>query len=307
MKVRAKFTSLAMLLVLAACQSPVVPVRSFTYDASFDVDGRRYVFSTSYQCHYEDVAWVSERGPGWHIRAGAASVRIIGRLDDGTPFEILPSSAAQETLCAEHVGNADSQLFIATPGGDVVGISSGTDKSAPHRARLLESSLSMTGTGSAAFADREHRPAPTKPARRFYTVQATYYDDALWKEQPAIAAMVRGKTIRWLEDARVWPFVEWTDADVAVERARQSSKQLSGYDDAGKRFPVTMAGETWRFTGPNDDARIWRPLRTDANPPRWIEYAGYRIELPVRNSNRLFYERKSDRLIEFRVVYVDLW
>jgi hypothetical protein len=304
--VSAGLISFVTLLSLAACQSPVVPVRSYTLNATFTADGRQYAFSTSYQCHFEDIAWVSERGPAWHIRKGTAAIRLIGRLEDGTDIEVLPSSDSPDVLCPEHSGEIASQLFIATPDGNVAGIKVGQDENAPHHAHLLRTTLSLAGTGSAAFSPREQWPAPTKPRRRFYTIQATYYDSTLWKPQD-IASMVNDKTIRWIDDANVWPFTQWAHSDVAVARSRQGIKQLSGYEDAGRRFSVAAAGEDWRFTGPNNDVTVWRPARMQPDSRQWIGYAGHRIELPLHLYYRLFYEQKFDRLIEFRAVYVDLW
>lgn len=127
--------------------------------------------------------------------------------------------------------------------------------------------------------------------------------------------MVRNTSVPWLDDMNVWPFTKWTDDDVAFARARENHPRLSGYADAGKRFPVAIAGEEWHFSGPNNDVTVWRPapVKPDVkhwNEPgitRWIEYDGHRIELPLHAYYRLFYEQKSDRLIEFRAVQVDLW
>jgi hypothetical protein len=312
---RAGVIPVTALLLLAACQSPVVPVRNYTYNATFIADGRKYALSTSYQCHYEDLAWWSERGPGWHIRKGVAAIRIIGQLADGTAFEVLPFASTPDVFCSEHGGPIESQLFIATPDAGVASVGLSTDRIVPHKARLLQAALSFLGTDSGVFAAHKDWPTPTVPKQHFYRVQATYYDASLWKQDQNVLNMVGNKTIRWLDDARVWPFTEWTADDVAFARARQGNEWLNGYDDAGKRFPVALVGEAWRFNGPNNDVLIWRPAPappdvkhwSEPGITRWVEYDGHQIELSIRAFNRIFYEQKSQRLVEFRAVHVGLW
>lgn len=307
MTIKTKLISIPILLALVACQSPIVPVRSYTFNATFAADGRQYALSLAYQCHYEDIGWISARGPAWHVRKGTAAVRIIGRLNDGTAFEVLPSPEMANDFCPEHGGEITSRLFISTTEGNVRGLTAENDKDTPHQARLLQSTLKLVDTGYALFSERMQWPQQTTPAQHFYTIQATYYDSASWKQNPDIAALVHDKTVPWFDDATVWPFMQWTDNDVIVARARQHIKQLSGDNDAGKRFAVAPFGKDWRFAGPNDDVTTWRPARRQPESRDWIEYAGRRIELPLHRYDRLFYEEKSERLIEFRAVYIDLW
>jgi hypothetical protein len=312
---KAGIVSTVMALSLAGCQPPVVPVRSYTFNATFVADGRQYVFSMPYQCHYEDLTWVSERGADWHVRKGMDALRIVGHLADGTAFEVLPSASTPDVFCSEHGGAVQSQLFIATSDGGAISVTPGTDAMTPHKARLSQTSLTLVSEDSARFLDHSKWPAPTKLGQHFYTVQARYYDASLWKQDPAIVTMVDNRTVRWLEDREAWPFDAWTDKDVAFARVRQRNRQLDEYADAGERFPLALVGDAWQFAGPDKDMTVWRPapeqpdVKHWAEPgmTRWIDYDGHRIELSVHAYNRVFYEHKSDRLVEFRAVHVGLW
>lgn len=304
-----------MLSLLSGCQLPLVPVHNYTFEASFIADGRQYSVSTTYQCHYEDMARLSMVGPDWHIRKGLEAVRIIGQLGDGSPFEILPPKATSDILCSEHVGPIASQLYIATADGGAISVDSTTSGVSPHGARLINSSLSLVSKETGVFLERQQWPSPTRAKRHFYTVQAVYYDASMWMPDQTIAKLVANKSVRWLDDEKDWPFNKWTDDDVAFARAREGKLRLNEYANVADRFPAALVGAEWKFIGPAQNVTVWRPALVQSDvmhtgdpvKTQWVEYFGHRIELPLNNFERIFYEPRSQRLVNFRAVYVDLW
>lgn len=308
------------LLLLMGCQAPLVKTRNLTFESRFIVNGKPYDLKTDYTCHYEDLKWLSERGKDWHIRGGVSTVRIIGNLADGSLFEVLPRPPYSDfSFCPDKTQTIDANIFIKLNDSQVESFNKNSITSANNTIKLLDARLSYSKSGVDKFVEVKNWPKQPNPAQHFYSVQATIYNSTSWKNRPEIVDLIRSKKIVWLKPGLTYPFSGWTNNDIEFARLRQYDKNINGYDDPANRIPLVPNGDSWLFVNPSRDAVQWRiePLPSSQSEEiglvpsqkfkRWIVYGDSRIELPLRNYYRLFYEPEYDRLIEFRAEHVALW
>lgn len=316
--------SAALVLLLSACQSPLVAMRNLSYEGKFEVNGEQYEFNVPYGCHYEDVSWISSRGASWHNRAGSGLVKVIGKLSDGSRFEVLPVrpwSGYGET-CADQPEAATARLFIEQPTGRVESFDNPSSRPVTHKVTALESRFVFKGAAIAAYEPQENwatnkrREAPATV--RYYTVWVTEYGKDNWEDRrrSGIRDFIDARKIPWLNSGTVYPFSRWSDDDVKF--AREYRGALRWPASQVSLIPSADANEIWsaaksagtiqwvREPVPVNDEEKRRAATMDKFK-RWIEYRGSRIEIPLKDYYRLLYDKERDRILQFRVEHVDLW
>lgn len=310
-------------LLLAGCQFPIVTTRSNSFDTNFLVNGKAYNLKTPYICHHEDLVWFSSRGKDWHIRQRGtigSAIKISGALEDGTRFEVLPSSASlKSSFCSDKSAPVSVRLFIEIDDTLVESFDSNRKTSSSRRVDFNESRFSYYGAGLDLFSEQQNWPIMAGSSKRYFTIQAVLYDSAAWGNKPDVVNLVRSKKIPWLEIGKTYPFTIWTDSDVEFAKLRQYDPSLNGYSDPAPRIPLELKGENWTFSERNQNVFQWQvePLPSstvesnEIHPSdifkRWITVNGSRIEIPLINYYRTFYQPELDRILEFRVEHVDLW
>jgi len=298
----------------------MVTTRSYSFDATIVVSGKQYQVRTPYTCHHEDLTWISSRGKDWHIREGSSVVRAIGSLEDGARFEVLPRPKHWNySFCSDQTEPIDVRLFVEKDGSQVEAFDRLRNLSATRNVEFIETKISHVSSGLAPFIEHHDWPSRISPAKRYYTVQAVIYQSAAWKNKPEIAALIASKKILWLENGKTYPFSTWAENDVAFARLRQYDRDLNGYTDPTPRVPLVPKNEDWLFSSLDRNAVQWRlePLPSNKSEEqervpsekfkRWIVFKDSRIEIPLRNYYRTFYQPEHDRLLEFWVEHVDLW
>lgn len=317
MKNKLKLPLLALLL-LSGCQLPMVKTSNHSFSAKFIVDGKLYDLKTDYTCHYENTTWLSAHGYFWHIRDGISVVRVVGKLEDGSLFEVLPRSPYWNfSFC--HAGSIDASLFIQSNDLQVESFNKSKGVSTTRNVQLIDTKLTYNSSGLGVFVEAQSWPKQLTPTSSYYTVQATVYENSRWKNNPEIVDLIKSKKILWLESANSYPFLAWSNNDKAFAKLRQGDDKIDGYNDSAIRFSLIPDGDSWVFSSSNSNATKWRtePLpsnlseKNELTPSqkfkRWVVYGDTRIELPLRDYYRLFYEPEHDRLIEFRAEHVGLW
>lgn len=311
-------TSFAILL--SGCQSPIVAVRNFSFDSKFTVDGKLYDLKSPYACHHEDLTWISERGSDWHIREGDDKVRIVGTLDDGSVFEVLPySSLWRFSFCKESTSEINARLYIDSKNNLIESFDKIRNTSSIHSVQLISTKTTLIDSSLDTFVDHHNWPKPTAAAKRYYTVRATIYENKAWNNRPEIVDLIRSKEILWLEKGKPYPFTVWSQNDVALARTGLLNKIIDGNADSTATLYLVPNGESWLFSGSKHNAIQWiiEPLPSNPSEERgavisskfkqWVVYEGTNIELPLRSYYRVFYEPEYDRLIKFEVEHVNLW
>ena len=321
---RRLIASASSILLLSACQSPLVAMRNLSFEGKFEVNGERHEFNVPYSCHYEDVSWLSERGASWHNRAGSGLVKVIGKLSDGSRFEVLPvrPRAGYGETCANQPEAVTARLFIELPNSNVESFDKPSSRSVIHKVTSLESSFAFKGTASAAYEPQEkwainkRREAPATV--RYYTVWVTEYGKENWGDRfgSGIRDFIEARKIPWLDRGTVFPFSAWSDNDVKFAREYRgalrwptSQVSLTPSDDSNEIWSAGKSTGTIRWVlepAAVNDAEKWRGATMDKFK-RWIEYRGSRIEIPLKDYYRLLYDKERDRILQFRVEHVDLW
>lgn len=303
-------------ILLSGCQSPLVATRSYSFDTTFVVNGKQYEVKTPYTCHYENSTWLSAGGKYWHIREGRGVVRAIGLLEDGTRFEAFP---IPRDYCPTKTESIDVRLFVEKDGSQIESFDRLRNLSAARNVEFIDTKLTNSGSGLAAFVEYSSWPPQIVPAKRYYTAQAVVYQNTAWKNKPEIVELIKSKKILWLENGKTYPFSTWTENDVAFAKLRQFDPDINGYTDHTPRLPLAPDGENWVFSTEDRNAIQWHlePLPSSASEERawapsekfkrWIIFKGSHIEIPLRDLYRTFYQPEYDRLLEFRVEHVDLW
>ena len=300
----------------------MVGVRNLSYEMRFDVDGHHYEFKYDYSCHYEDVSWISTRGPSWHDRSGK-KIRIIGQLSDGSRFAALPlvPSYGNAVTCPDKTEEVKSRLFIEMPNGQVESFDNAGDASALRRVSILGSRIRFIGSALASFEPPESRPRNTQAlpnvSRRYYTIWLSEYGKPSGKDPYGLAIQdyINQRKIPWLESGTTFPFTGWSNDDAKFAREYKGALR-----SAQAKIPLVMDGapeESWRVETPPGAVRwVAEPVANTATatnaktPPmisRWVAYNGNQIEVPLQNYYRLFYDQQRERIIEFSVSHVDLW
>jgi hypothetical protein len=313
--------SFASILFLSACQTPLVAKRDFSYEGKFEVNGEQHEFNIHYSCHYEDVSWISTRGPSWGNRAGSGSVKAVGKLTDGSRFEVLPLRpwTGYGETCANQTEAVTARLFIELPNGRVESFDKPNSHSETRRVSSLQSRFAFNGSALAVYEpqekwDRNHR-SETHASVRYYTVRVIEYGNNNWSDRLGASTkeFIETRKIPLLEAGKVFT---WSNDDIQIARKyrvplRWPIAQLTLAPSAGPN-------ETWsesKSTGaiqwviepkPTNDAEKWRGATMDKFK-RWIEYRGSRIEMPLIDNYRLLYDKERDRIVQFRLERVDLW
>lgn len=310
------FTITLFSFFLTGCQNPIVKTHSYTLDTIFVVNGKRYEVKSEYTCYYEDLTWFSSRGPDWHARGGVDPARIIGSLEDGTVFEILPRWKYLnwgDNFCPGKSESIDARLFVENDSTHIESFDKLRNLSSSRNVELIDTKLSLVSSGLARFVESYDWPKAVQPSRRYYTVQAVIYEKTAWKNRnKEVADLITNKQITWLEDGKTYPFLKWTSNDVAFARLRESDPNLNGYSDPEERLPLIPKGDEWILLIQNRDPVQWllESIRSNMGSEKlsqWIVYKENRIELPTQKYYRTFYQPEYDRLIEFRIEHVDLW
>jgi hypothetical protein len=316
--------SLALTCLLCACQSPVVPVRKLAYVVAFEVNGTTYQLKTVYQCHLEDVAWVSERGAEWHIRSPAL-IRALGVIADGSKVEAQPidprfTDFSPAVRCTDHDVAIYSVLFVAwAPDVSwIAGVDSLHSNLAGNKIQITESKVEFLGSTYGIFqpagesVDPSHQPRGSD----YYTISAEILaGDEI--DRRHLRDYVNGRKSIWLQEGKTLEFVRWDDED--VDAARKYEKQLNLYGSGGFLICGQKKGDTWAIELNSSQAMQWYPSgitdprqdrfigHEEAIPRQWVLYKQSRIQLPLAlYQTRNFYDPAVDQLVLLHVDHADL-
>lgn len=298
-------------LSLMSCQKPLVPLNDYAFETKVVVNGEEKYLKKQYQCHYEDLTWVSSRGPNWHNREGKYSIRVLGVLNDGFRFEALPYLNSYRSECPEERKKVYTRLFVEIDESTVESFDRQRKHGTKHNIAIENSNIDITGTGISIFKEQSDWLRAKKPETNYYTIYATYYKRINWKPASKIDSFIKSKKMEWFESGKSYPFTSWSSDDVTFARLRKLNKNSS------PRISLRLKGDEWIISNEKEHAIQWRiePMYTDKSDKltpstmlkQWIAFDGSRIEIPLKKYYRIFYHPKSDSLIEFRVEHVKLW
>jgi hypothetical protein len=132
----------------------VVSTRIINYNVTFSFNGEDHHLATEYECHYEDVSWISSRGAEWHIRDNSSRiVAIQARMANGATFWIstlgLETAAVREDrLCPESTVSVRSYVTVNRPS-----LTGGWQ--APEGVRIVKSELVLLSSGLGLYRGKE--------------------------------------------------------------------------------------------------------------------------------------------------------
>lgn len=231
---RCLIASAASILLLSACQLPLVAMRNFSYEGKFEVNGEQHEFNVPYSCHYENMNWVSSYGEHWHDRA-EVSLRVIGKLSDESRFAVRPvdNFGHYTKTCSNPPEAVATRLFVELPTGHVESFDKPGHRSATHHVTALESRFVFRGTRGAVFEPQENwevnkrREAPE--VVEYYSVWVTEYGKNNWEDRygSGIRDFIEARKIPWLDDGTVFPFSEWSNDDAEFAREHRYALRWS--------------------------------------------------------------------------------
>lgn len=320
---------IAVLAIFAAtgCQLPLVSSRTIELASDFVVDGKAYSIKKSYECHHENTGWLSARGADWHVREGEDTVELSGTLEDGRRFKIVPekrysSSVWYRSFCEQTgpvsiVNDFSANLYLFANNETVESFSGGNQSSRHFHVASFTAKLNLLHSGVSTFASQDEWPRVKKGAKAsYYSISSVVYEKSAWAKFPILREDIESKRIVWLDLKKDHPLLQWGENDKNFASRQPIFGTYFGYrmlPSGVLKPPLTMwfapEGETWVPKDSMRNARPWflLPDRTNAkgneNPvaglTHWVSYKGVKIEVPVRNYFRLFYEPETETLIKF--------
>ncbi|NHR06523.1 hypothetical protein HA052_15125 [Chromobacterium haemolyticum] len=301
---------------IAACQPPVVPLKSYSFNVKFDVNGKLYEVNEKFKCHYEDVSWISTKGAEWHIREGTDMVRGYGAIDNDVSFEIIPKQPWPKSFCFDSSGPVDVQVFIKKKNGLVESFDKNRVVSSSYNFRLVDARINLR-TWGVGFFEKKHKflELALKP---YYAVSVNFYGEDKWGRNEEAADFVDKKKIIWFEKNKAYPFKGWGRDDMEFSRLRWDDDGLKADGAAAEQSVLKPKGDVWIISASNIEAINWLQESTEdesekgiesASPEKrssWVNYKGSKIEVPIRLYERIFYEPEENSLVEFVAQTVEL-
>ncbi|WP_227107411.1 hypothetical protein [Chromobacterium rhizoryzae] len=294
---------------VAACQPPVVPLKTYSFNVKFDVNGKSYDVSEKFNCHYEDVSWISTKGAEWHIREGSDVVRIYGVIDNDISFEIIPNQPWPKSFCFDESGPLDVQVFIKNKNGLVESFDKNRLVSSFYNFRLVDARIDSR-TWGVDFFEKKHKLLELA-TRSYYTVVVNFYGEDKWSRNEGAADFVEERKIIWFEKNKAFPFSGWGKDDVELARIRWDDENLKEDGAFARQNVLKPNGAAWVISTSNVEAINWLQepamaggeegieLTSSERRSSWVSYRGSKIELPIRDYYRIFYEPDENRLVEF--------
>ena len=296
------------LIVLSACQSPVVRTRDYSFAATYSEAGREVSVAQSYRCFLENQTWLSEAGPTWHTRSPAEqTIRL--KLASGQPAIIqpLPRTAKTAAECPDQESALPSALFIPLPNDQgLMGFDGWNTDGDGATIRLLSAEVKRLGGGEAAF---KPTPSTPDPRRFYYTVSGAFFRGPEI-DRMGLRAYVAARRSIWLTPGSTWRFASWTAEDVQAARTLGKPQLYSPQDGLGT--PGTWSDGRWTLSDtPSHAAMTWfrlakpiAPASPDSSLPKTlVRYKSFEFELPTEKySGFHFYDPAADELIVLYLV-----
>jgi hypothetical protein len=308
---------------LNALQPPVVSVHNMAYVVKYDDGGIAREATLKYKCYYEDVGWVSERGPEWHVRSEEL-LRVNGSLPGGPPYEIQPIDATypnSNTWCPDRDLRNYSILFLrpSTSAALVEGFDQTHTLSSSHAIKILDSHFILESSGIGAFQPRDTSPNHVSPPQglMYYTVSAEVLPGTEIDRRQVRAYLTQRQDLRLLP-GHSYEFRNWSPEDAAAARKYYGKLNPTGVGDfanigqkaANGDWVIELASRKaiqWYLEGKVDPDPIKLLVHPELIPRQWVTYKQSKIQLPIAvYRSRYFYDPSSDELVIFQVHHVEL-
>lgn len=305
-----QLTIIIFLFFLVGCQPPIVKKRTFAFEAEVIVDGQKLELRKVYQCHYQDLTWISTRGKSWNNREGYRSVKVTGVLDDGVKFEALPivmsSNFIDDIECTKKPKLLGTRIFLDLGGFNLESFDSESTKGEKHSIEIVKSSIRQIGYGFSLFKQETDWPRGKRPVESYYTIYARYYDRANWILENEIDDYIDSGYMTLFEKGKTFP-AELKSKFTFARRLERAGQQYSS------RVFLKPENNEWHVSAESGGAIKWKidpkhsiKDKADTNAlskglEQWIVFEGSRIEAPLGRDSRIFYLPDSNRILKIDI------